>query len=57
MHKACNLRKTQFIAIPIFKNAIPHCDMFLENGYTKEEMKLANEPQKILNDNVLPAID
>ena len=25
--------------------------MFLENGYTKEEMKLANEPQKILNDN------
>ena len=36
---------------PIFKNAIPHCDVFLENGYTKEEMKLANEPQKILNDN------
>ena len=36
---------------PIFKNAVPHCDDFLENGYTKEEMKLAKEPQKILNDN------
>ena len=36
---------------PIFKNAIPHCDVFLENDYTKEEMKLATEPQKILNDN------
>jgi len=29
---------------------LPHCDVFLENGYTKEEMKLAKEPQKILND-------
>ena len=36
---------------PLFKNALPHCDVFLENGYTKEEMKLAKEPQKILNDN------
>ena len=36
---------------PIFKNALPHCDVFLENGYTKEEMKLVKEPQKILNDN------
>ena len=35
---------------PIHRNAIPHCDMFLENGYTKEEMKLVREPQKILND-------
>jgi len=34
----------------IHKNAIPHCDVFEENGYTKEEMKLAREPQKILND-------
>jgi len=36
---------------PINKNALPHCDVFQDNGYTKEEMKLANEPQKILNDN------
>ncbi|MEE9362315.1 MAG: aspartate-semialdehyde dehydrogenase [Cellulophaga sp.] len=35
---------------PIGRNALPHCDEFLENGYTKEEMKLAREPQKILND-------
>ena len=35
---------------PIHRNAIPHCDVFLENGYTKEEMKLVREPQKILND-------
>ena len=35
---------------PIHRNAIPHCDDFLENGYTKEEMKLVREPQKILND-------
>ena len=35
---------------PISRNALPHCDTFLENGYTKEEMKLAREPQKIFND-------
>lgn len=35
---------------PIFKNALPHCDVFEENGYTKEEMKLVNETKKILND-------
>ena len=35
---------------PINRNAIPHCDVFLENGYTKEEMKLVKEPKKILND-------
>ena len=35
---------------PIHRNALPHCDVFLDNGYTKEEMKLAREPQKILDD-------
>ncbi|GGF63539.1 aspartate-semialdehyde dehydrogenase [Wenyingzhuangia marina] len=35
---------------PINRNAIPHCDVFLENGYTKEEMKLVKEPKKILGD-------
>tara|TARA_R110002051_G_scaffold172382_3_gene242691 strand:+ start:388 stop:1377 length:990 start_codon:yes stop_codon:yes gene_type:complete len=38
---------------PIFKNAIPHCDVFEDNGYTKEELKLVNETQKILNDNTI----
>jgi len=36
---------------PIHRNAIPHCDVFLENDYTKEEMKLTHETKKILNDN------
>lgn len=35
---------------PINRNAIPHCDIFMENGYTKEEMKLVKEPKKILGD-------
>ena len=35
---------------PIDKNCIPQCDVFTGNGYTKEEMKLVNEPRKILND-------
>ena len=33
---------------PIHRNCIPHCDVFLDNGYTKEEMKLVNESRKIL---------
>lgn len=33
----------------IHRNCIPHCDVFLENGYTKEEMKLVNESRKIMN--------
>ena len=36
----------------IHKNALPHCDMFLENGYTKEEMKLVNETHKILDSKI-----
>ena len=35
---------------PIHMNALPHCDVFEENGYTKEEMKLVRETQKILDD-------
>lgn len=35
---------------PIDKNCIPHCDDFTSNDYTKEEMKLVNETQKILGD-------
>ena len=38
---------------PIHKNALPHCDVFTENGYTKEEMKLVHETRKILNDDVI----
>ena len=35
---------------PIHRNALPHCDVFQDNGYTKEEMKLSNETIKILGD-------
>ncbi len=38
---------------PIHRNAIPQCDSFEENGYTKEEMKLVRETQKILNDTTI----
>ena len=34
---------------PIFDNCIPHIDSFLDNGYTKEEMKMINETRKILH--------
>lgn len=36
---------------PIHRNCLPHCDVFLDNGYTKEEMKLVNETRKIFGDN------
>lgn len=38
---------------PIFENCIPHCDIFLDNGYTKEEMKMVHETHKILGDDRL----
>ena len=36
----------------IDRNCLPHCDVFLENGYTKEEMKLTNETKKILDPSI-----
>ena len=36
----------------IHRNALPHCDVFLDNRYTKEEMKLVNETHKILDSNI-----
>jgi aspartate-semialdehyde dehydrogenase len=38
---------------PIHRNAIPQCDSFEANGYTKEEMKLVRETQKILQDKTI----
>lgn len=37
---------------PIDKNCLPHCDSFLDNGYTKEEMKLTKETKKILDESI-----
>lgn len=39
---------------PIDKNCLPHCDVFLDNGYTKEEMKVYHETKKIM---ALPDVD
>jgi aspartate-semialdehyde dehydrogenase len=41
---------------PIDKNCLPHCDVFLDNGYTKEEMKLTNETKKILGDDAVDVV-
>lgn len=40
----------QFYPHPIAYNCLPHIDVFMENGYTKEEMKMIDETMKILND-------
>ena len=37
-------------AAPIYRNVVPQIDEFLPNGFTKEEMKMVNEPRKILRD-------
>ena len=36
----------------IYRNVLPHCDTFEDNGYTKEEMKLTNETKKILDEGI-----
>lgn len=38
---------------PIDQNILPHIDVFLENGYTKEEMKMVNETHKIMRDDTI----
>jgi aspartate-semialdehyde dehydrogenase len=45
--------ETVAYAHPIANNCLPHIDVFLENGYTKEEMKMILETKKILNDDTL----
>ena len=44
---------TMVYPYPIDQNCLPHCDEFTDNGYTKEEMKLINETNKILNDDTI----
>lgn len=39
---------------PIFNNCLPHIDVFMSDGYTKEEYKMINETRKILNKPYLP---
>lgn len=49
-NERANVQGEMAYPYPIDKNCLPHCDVFLENGYTKEEMKLSNETKKILGD-------
>ena len=41
---------------PIDQNCLPHCDVFLDNDYTKEEMKLTHESKKILGDDSVQVV-
>ena len=48
--KHCDVKRGEMIyPHPIFQNALPQCDSFDQDGYTKEEMKLSNETNKILD--------
>ena len=44
-----NLNYPMAYDYPIYENCIPHCDIFLDNDYTKEEMKLVHETRKIMS--------
>lgn len=46
--KGENIQYPQAYHYPIFENCIPHCDVFMDNDYTKEEMKLVHETRKIM---------
>lgn len=47
-------KPNQFYPHPIAYNCLPHIDVFMDNGYTKEEMKMINETRKILGHPYLP---
>ena len=49
-NESLNVKGEMAYPYPIHQNALPHCDIFMDNGYTKEEMKLVNETHKILAD-------
>ncbi|MEO8764730.1 MAG: aspartate-semialdehyde dehydrogenase [Ginsengibacter sp.] len=51
MNERNNIEGEMAYKYTIDKNAIPQIDVFLENGYTKEEMKMVNETRKIIGDN------
>lgn len=52
-NEAAGIKGEMAYHYPIHQNAIPHCDVFEDNGYTKEEMKLVRETQKILDDRTI----
>ncbi len=52
LNRGKNGEAPNFYPKPIYENVIPHIDAFLDNGYTKEEMKMITETNKILNKNL-----
>lgn len=48
-----NLQPLKKFPYPIYNNCLPHIDTFMENGYSKEELKMINETKKILHRNDL----
>jgi len=53
MNERENIEGEMAYKYPIDKNAIPQIDVFIENGYTKEEMKMVNETRKIIGDDAI----
>jgi len=51
MDERAGKEATKVYPHPIDLNILPHIDVFLDNGYTKEEMKMVNETTKIMGDN------
>jgi aspartate-semialdehyde dehydrogenase len=52
MNERKGIKGEMAYAYPIDMNAIPHIDVFTDNGYTKEEMKMVNETKKIMDNNI-----
>ncbi|HBY21626.1 MAG: aspartate-semialdehyde dehydrogenase [Clostridiales bacterium GWE2_32_10] len=50
LERGMNGFESQKFSHQIYNNCIPQIDVFLDNGYTKEEMKMINETKKILHD-------
>ena len=50
MNERAGIKGEMAYAYPIDMNALPHIDVFLDNGYTKEEMKMVHETKKIMGD-------
>jgi aspartate-semialdehyde dehydrogenase len=53
MNERKGLKAEMAYAYPIDLNVIPHIDVFTDNGYTKEEMKMVNETKKIMGDDTI----
>ena len=51
-HEVLNLENFDFSKVKIAFNAIPHIDVFSDDGYTKEELKMTNETKKILDSKI-----